>query len=79
MTSPESREKLKTAFAASAVGKKFRVLDPFLREYWTDDGTTKDASKARVYDGKFDTDTELDAFIRQGCRAVDITEQPAGA
>ncbi len=45
----------------------FIILDPVLNEYWTDSGYTCDESEAKVFEGGFDSQEQVDAAYNQRC------------
>lgn len=53
-------------------GVKFIVKDSFCG-WWTKDGFTNDESKAHVFCGKFESESQAEAVLKHGCqlKAVD--------
>ena len=55
-------------FNAGESGRSFVVFDQTVQEYWKDDGFTKSASEAQVFNGGFETQEQLDAAWKHGGR-----------
>lgn len=66
------KERIKSELIESAQGKKFVVFDPYLKEYWSEDGYTKNQSEAIIMDGGFRSESEIESFINCNCKAVQI-------